>query len=169
MPQHLIRVLDNCGGQNKSSTTFRFDLMCCLLLRMEMTFIYLSGTLFFRIVTFKPNPLIPGHTHMQADTIVSRSKQALRKRQLWIPDEIAENINKVKGVGAQVLGEGDFHEWEDFLCKHFPAPPALFSKTYFWRIRGNVITMKRSVDAAEGITFLLGRACGVQHARSGIG
>eukprot|EP00666_Eupelagonemidae_sp_cell4sb_P008844 gene8844-15077_t len=34
-PEHIIRILDNCSGQNKSATTYRFDVLSAFLLNVE--------------------------------------------------------------------------------------------------------------------------------------
>ena len=64
-PSIFIKVLDNCTGHNKSNHTMMLDSL-------------LSLVLYDRVVNFY---LIPGHSHMRADQVVSLCKKALQKEE----------------------------------------------------------------------------------------
>eukprot|EP00666_Eupelagonemidae_sp_cell4sb_P011604 gene11604-3574_t len=148
-PQHIIRILDNCSGQNKSATTYRFDVLTAFLFDIEESIIY----------------LIPGHTHMRADLVVAHSNLPLRKRQkLYVPDQYAAQMNTVSNLRAEVLTNGQFYEWEEFLGhpsplpwgagvsllkKHVPAPPVGFTKHYYWHVHGNTVTFRDTCESGE--------------------
>ena len=95
--------LDNCVGQNKSQCTLMFDALLSLLL-------------YERVANFY---LLPGHSHMRPDQVTSLCKNALKKKNLFIPDQLAEAMATVKNMQPKVItGEMDiFLQWEPFLKK----------------------------------------------------
>ena len=141
-PEMIIKVLDNCSAQNKSSYTFMFD---CLL----------SVLLYERVVNFY---LIPGHSHMRADQVVSLCKKALDRKDLYLPEQIAGAMSTVKHMNASVYNEEFFHDWESFLPKHFKKMPPGFTKFYHFEFaKGSVIYKSLATscdDEAEEFVLL---------------
>ena len=132
-PSMIIKCMDNCVGQNKSQVTMMFD---CLL----------SLILYERVANFF---LLPGHSHMRADQLVSLSKRALNKKDLFIPSQIADAMNTDKGMNALVLKEGDFYEWETLLKKYFKPAPAGYTQNYCFEISGGSMLYKKTWDTDD--------------------
>ena len=82
-----LKIMDNCCAQNKSSTTFMFDAL-------------LSIVLYDRVADFY---LLPGHSHMRPDQVTSLTKNALKRKDLFIPDQIADTMSPVKNMEAKVI------------------------------------------------------------------
>ena len=68
-----VKVMDNCVGQNKSQATLMFDCLLGLLLYKRVADFYL---------------LPQGHSHMKPDQVTSSCKQALRRKNLFVPDQV---------------------------------------------------------------------------------
>ena len=132
-PQMIIKVLDNCSAQNKSNTTCMFDCMLSLLL-------------YDRVANFY---LLTGHSHMRADQVVSLTKRALKKKDLFIPHQIAEAMSSVKHMEAEVFDENAFFEWEPFLNKFCKKMPPKFTQYYHYEFVNGVVLYKPLVSTGE--------------------
>ena len=90
LPLAECKVLDNCVGQNKSNSTHKFSMLCSMLIFPEgVTDIY------FKV----------GHSHNQSDAKTGHAAKAMSKKNLYTPQAVAQEINKVKGLFAEVLHE----------------------------------------------------------------
>jgi hypothetical protein len=113
-PSMLLRVTDNCVGQNNSEETMAFDALLSLLFYKRI------GHLF----------LLSGHSHMKPDATTSHVKARIRKKNVWAPEQLVSNFNEVKNVRASFIAaeDGVFRQWGAFLKKHFVRPPTGFTK-----------------------------------------
>eukprot|EP01032_Pedospumella_encystans_P013339 gene13340-15365_t len=127
-PRVSISIMDNCVGQNKSQVMMKFFAMLSVLLYDKMVLLY----------------LIPGHSHMKPDRVVGWVKNAIKGLNLYIPNEIVDKVNKVKGIKAEFLDHRSadrpfFVGWEALLNKYFRNMPAGFTAFYFFEFdKGNV-------------------------------
>jgi hypothetical protein len=81
IPKAECKVLDNCVGQNKSNTTHKFSMLTSLLLFPEgVTDIY------FKV----------GHSHNQSDQKTGLAVKAMSKKNLYTPQSVAKEVNKIK-------------------------------------------------------------------------
>ena len=102
-PTAVIKVMDNCVGQNKSHVTLMFDCLLSILLYERVANLY----------------LIPGHSHMKADQVVAHCKNALNRKNLFVPSEVVSTFNTVQKVDCTYVDGGDFYEWAPLLQKYF--------------------------------------------------
>lgn len=131
-----LKIMDNCCAQNKSSTTFMFDAL-------------LSIVLYDRVADFY---LLPGHSHMRPDQVTSLTKNALKRKDLFIPDQIADAMSPVKNMEAKVITSdmAVFNDWESYLKKHFlPMPPG-FTKYYCFELVDGKVVYKRLCGDPDG-------------------
>ena len=140
-PEMVIKVMDNCSGQNKSNITSMFD---CLL----------SVLLYKRVANFY---LLPGHSHMRADQVVGLCKKSLNKKDLFIPEQVASAMSEVNNMHAAVYKEDDFYQWEEFLRKYFTAMPQGFTLAYHFEFVEGCVHYKylSSTQDEEGQTHIL--------------
>ena len=133
-PLYHVSVLDNCTGQNKSNTSFKFEaLQTTLGLFKAKTKLFLK----------------PGHSHNQSDVITGESTRFLIKKDLFTIDQLAVEMNKCPKVNVTVLNSDSFYEWESFLDKFFRDLPPGFSKYYCFEIVDGSISMKRLCSESE--------------------
>ena len=126
IPALAIKVMDNCVGQNKSQLTMLFDALCSLLL-------------FERVADFF---LIPGHSHMRPDNVTGLCKMALKKKNLFLPEQLQEEINQVKNMQAVVMKEGEFYDWS-VLKKYMNSLPGGFTANYMFEFVNGKCIYKR--------------------------
>ena len=86
IPKLMIAIRDNCVGQKKSQQTMMFDALLSLLF-------YERVAVFF---------LLPGHSHMRADQVVSLCKRSLHKKDLFIPEQVCEAMSSVDNMFPQI-------------------------------------------------------------------
>jgi hypothetical protein len=57
-----------------------------------------------------------GHSHNASDMKTSHAKKALAKKNLYTPQGIVSEVNKVKGVSAELVDDRDrvFLDWKFF-------------------------------------------------------
>ena len=129
-PQPLfhVSILDNCTGQNKSNSAFKFEAMTTVL------GIFKTKTKLF---------LKPGHSHNQSDVITGESTRHLRKKDLFTIDQLCTEMNASKNVTVSVLHSEQFFKWENFLNKHFKDLPLGFTKFYCYEFSEGCVAMKR--------------------------
>ena len=138
IPLAECKVLDNCVGQNKSNTTHKFSMLCSLLIFPEgVTDIY------FKV----------GHSHNQSDARTGHAAKAMSKKNLYIPQAVAQEVNKVKGLFAEVLHEKSevFKDWKSFLDKHFPNMDPGFTNFYIFQFKNGVVDYKELNEAGEEV------------------
>ena len=87
-PDFHLSVLDNCTGQNKSNTAFKFEALQTTL------GLFKSKTKLF---------LKPGHSHNQSDVITGESNKFLAKKDIFTIDQMAVEMNKSANVNVEVL------------------------------------------------------------------
>ena len=92
-----------------------------------------------------------GHSHMVADRVVAWTKGILRGKNLYHPVNIAEHMNRVRGVEAVFLQATDASfpfrtGWADFLMKHFKKLPDRYTFNHFFEFCEGVCTMRRFCD-----------------------
>ena len=139
IPTAECKVLDNCVGQNKSNTTHKFSMMNSLLLFQDgVTDIY------FRV----------GHSHNQSDMKTAHAKKALAKKNLYTPQAVAAEVNKVTGVSGQVLDDRDgvFMDWKLFLDKHFPNMDPGFTSFFIFEFKNGVVEYKELDEDGIAVT-----------------
>ena len=73
-PKYHVSVVDNCTGQNKSNTAFKFECMQTLL-----------GLFSCKIKCF----LKPGHSHNQSDVVTGESNKYLAKKDVFSIEQIS--------------------------------------------------------------------------------
>ena len=129
LPTSECKILDNCVGQNKSNTTHKFSMLISLILFRDVVTI-----LYFRV----------GNSHNASDMKTSHPKKALTKKNLYTPQGIVAEVNKVKGVSAEVIDDRDrvFLDWKVFLDKHFPNMDAGFTSFYIIQFKNGIVTYK---------------------------
>jgi hypothetical protein len=86
-----LSILDNCVSQNKSNTVLKFAAFLSLCFYERVILLY----------------LIPGHSHMIADCIVAWSKVAIRKLNLFVPQDIVQHVSEVKSIKPIFLDHRD--------------------------------------------------------------
>ena len=102
--QHFIFWLDNCSAQNKNWVLY--SVLITLINRPEGP----------QSITLRY--LVPGHTHMAADSIHGHIEKAMRnKKNIFDMEDLAQVLDSA-AQGAQVLqmNLGDFSEWNN-VCK----------------------------------------------------
>ena len=138
-PSSECKVLDNCVGQNKSNTTHKFSMLCNLLVFPDgVTDIY------FRV----------GHSHNQSDMKTAHAKKALTKKNLYTPQAVVKEVNKVKGLIGQLLDsrDGVFLDWNPFLDKHFPNMDVGFTSFFIFKFKDRVVHYQELGPDGEAIT-----------------
>ena len=138
-PSSECKVLDNCVGQNKSNTTHKFSMLCNLLVFPDgVTDIY------FRV----------GHSHNQSDMKTAHAKKALTKKNLYTPQAVVKEVNKVKGLIGQLLDsrDGVFLDWKPFLDKHFPNMDVGFTSFFIFKFKDGVVHYQELGPDGEAIT-----------------
>ena len=130
-------MLDNCVGQNKSNTTHKFSMLTSLLIFSEgVTDIY------FKV----------GHSHNHSDKKTGHAAKALSKKNLYTPQAVAKEVNKVKGLFADVLNDKDvFHDWKPFLDKHFKNMDPGFTSYYIFHFKDGVVEYRELNDEGDEV------------------
>ena len=84
LPQNYISIMDNWCGQNKS--------------KLVMMLFQLRSVLFYDRIAL--NYLLPGHSHMAADRVVSWIRRSLGKSNIYVPSQLFDKVNAIKKVSA---------------------------------------------------------------------
>lgn len=129
LPTAECKILDNCVAQNKSNTTHKFSMLISLILFRDGV-----TDLYFRV----------GHSHNASDMKTSHAKKALAKKNLYTPQGIVAEVNKVKGVSAELVDDRDrvFLDWKVFLDKHFPNMDVGFTSFYIFEFLNGIVHYK---------------------------
>ena len=86
---------------------------------------FTSLVLFDRVASFY---LIPGHSHMRPDNVTGLCKMALQRQNLFLPEQVAEKMNTVRNMDAEVIETGEFYDWS-ILKKYMQNIPGGFTVT----------------------------------------
>jgi len=134
-PKYSIRIRDNCVGQNKSNAVLKLE---C----------FLSMSFYERVLVIY---LIPGHSHMLPDRVVSWVKKTLNIRNVYSPEEIIDCMETVRGVAPTFLDHRDpnraaYTGWAPLLDKYIKNLPALFTKNYIFEFYNGKVRMQYLMD-----------------------
>uniref|UniRef100_UPI00358E39F6 uncharacterized protein n=1 Tax=Myxine glutinosa TaxID=7769 RepID=UPI00358E39F6 len=134
-PTMLVKVMDNCVGQNKSQVTQMFSAL-------------LSTLLYERVADFF---LIPGHSHMKADQVVGNCKRLLLRQNIYLPQQVADAYNTIHSMNAEVItpASGVFMRWEAFLKKHMKPLPGGLTGSYCFEFHGGEVVYKHLVNSPD--------------------
>ena len=128
-PTAECKILDNCVGQNKSNTTHKFSMLSSIL-------IYPDGVtdVYFRV----------GHSHNTSDMKTAHANKAMAKKNLYTPNMVITEINKMKGLTGQLIDErsGVFLDWKLFLDKHFPNMLPGFTSYFLFEFKDGIVHYK---------------------------
>jgi hypothetical protein len=135
LPTILVKVMDNCVGQNKSHTTFMFDAM-------------LSCLVFDRVADLY---LISGHSHMRPDRTTGHCKKAMKGQNIYCPEKLVEVFNQVKNMRSHlVTAEARvFRDWEGVLQRYFQKLPVGFTNFFYFEVSRGRCLFKPTADSAQ--------------------
>ena len=141
LPKMALKIMDNCSGQNKSVTTVLFDALLSLLL-------------YDRVGNFY---LMPGHSHMRPDRVTAWCKNSLKRKDLFLPEQVSAAMDEVAKVNAEVLDASIFFQWEGMLRRYFTPPPPGFTSYYTFEFVEGKMVYKKKVDDddASALTHIL--------------
>ena len=96
-----------------------------------------------------------GHSHNQSDQKTGLAVKAMSKKNLYTPQSVAKEVNKIKGLFAEVLNDGAevFQYWKPFLDKHFPNMDPGFTSYYIFEFKNGVVKYKELDD--EGVEVVV--------------
>lgn len=136
-PKMLICVRDNCVGQNKSNVTMMFDCMLSLLLYERVACFY----------------LLPGHSHMRPDQVISLCKRSLLKKDLFLPEQVCEAMSMVKNMNPQVITDDDaiFRAWDVLLKKYMTPLPTGFTSNYMFEFHRGKVSYRKLMETPENM------------------
>lgn len=136
----LFQIMDNCVGQNKSQALFMlYALLSITLYPMGIALLF----------------LLPGHSHMACDRVVSWLRASIKGVNLFSPEDFLKRFNSIKSVEAEFLdhreaGRTMFIGFEALLHAHFVPLPAVtgggYTKYYFFEFLQGVLTIRKSPD-----------------------
>ena len=124
-PKFAVKVMDNFVGQNKSNLTMLFDAFTSLIF-------------FERVANFY---LIPGHSNMRSDNVTRFCKMALQRQNLFLPEQIAQQMNTVKNMEAEVVTTG-FYDWS-ILKEYMTDLPGGFTSKYMFEFCNGKVSYNR--------------------------
>jgi hypothetical protein len=132
----LFTVVDNCVGQNKSQMTMKFAAMLSLLFYKKVVLLF----------------LLPGHSHMAPDRVVSWMRESLGKKKgngleanCFLPEEIVKQINTIRSVSGEFLDHNSpnrpmFSDWDSILF-HLKNMPTGYTSNYFFEFSNGEVHM----------------------------
>ena len=139
LPKNYISIMDNCCGQNKSKLVF-------------MLFNLLS-ILFYDNICL--NFLLPGHSHMAADRVVSWIRTSLGKSNIYIPEQLFNKVNDIKNTKAiDVSKFGLVKGFNGIFKKYFKEMPVGYTKYYYFEMSNGVCTFKFHAEHNECYQFV---------------
>ncbi|ETP53628.1 hypothetical protein F442_01495 [Phytophthora nicotianae P10297] len=116
--------------------------------------------------------LLPGHSHNIADRVIAWCRRATRKANIYTPQLLVEEINKVKSVHGVFLDHNKptrpfFEQWGTVLHKYFTAPPAGYTSNYLFEIDQGICTARKTVQTPddEAITFNMVKCTSIETVR----
>jgi hypothetical protein len=137
-PKMLLLILDNCVGQNKSKVVFMFYALLSLLFYDKVVFLF----------------LIPGHSHNQADRVVTWCRNKMCAQNLYTPSAIVSELNAIKSVSSEFLDHQSsrrpfFGDWTSLLKKYFKSMPPNYTGNYFFEINQGIVSMRHLVSTPD--------------------
>ena len=130
-----VGIYDNCTGQNKSNTVFKFE-----VLQTVLGFYDTKNKLF----------LLPGHSHNSSDVKTAELNSCLKKKNLYTAKQVCKELQALKNSEAFILEKEHFFEWEAFLDKYIKNMPPGFTSFYCFEISGGSVVMKRLCTEVTG-------------------
>ena len=135
MPKTLLCVFDNCVGQNKSQLIMMFLAMLLVILYRKVVLIY----------------LILGHSHNQADQVVTWCRNAMRSRNFYTPMDIVNIVTEIKSIAATCIDHCDswwpfYTGWDTILPKYFKKMPSWYIFNYFFEFDEGHLSMRHLRD-----------------------
>ncbi|XP_078732831.1 uncharacterized protein LOC144947479 isoform X1 [Lampetra fluviatilis] len=131
MSKTLVVILDNCVGQNKSQVVFMFFALLSLLFYRKVVLLY----------------LMPGHSHNQADRVVTWCRNSMKGKNFYTPLDIVDTVNLINSIEATFIDHQDaqrpfYTGWESLLKKHFKSMPPRYTSNYFFEVDEGVLSMR---------------------------
>ena len=79
--------------------------------------------------------------------------KAMARKNLYTPQAVVNEVNKVKGIVAEVLHENSevFQEWKHFLDKHFPDMDQGFTSFFIFEFKDGVVDYKKLDEAGNEV------------------
>ena len=107
-------------------------------------FTFLSLVFYKRVVIVL---LLPGHSHMAVDRVVSCVRRSLGRNNLYIPSQLIEKINSVQNTEAVYIPDFDLYTgFSGFLKKHLNEMPFGYTKYYYFEFFEGYIFYKVTAD-----------------------
>ena len=127
LPHTYISVMDNCIGQNKSKTVLSFFSLLSLIFYERIILIY----------------LLPGHSHMAADRVVSWIKKSLGRNNIYVLEQLIEKINSIQRTTVVYVPDRKIYSgWSELLSKYIlPLPPS-YTKYYYFEFHNGSVSYK---------------------------
>ena len=134
LPTSYICVMDNCCGQNKSKLIF--------------IFFQLLSILFYENIFL--NFLLPGHSHMAADRVVSWVRYSLGRNNIYTPQQLFDKVNSIKNVTAVDVSKlALFDGFNNILKKYFQEMPNGYTKYYYYEFSKGKCFYKYHAEASD--------------------
>lgn len=137
--QISFSLLNNWVGQNKSKVVLMFFAM------LSVVFPYKKVVLCF---------FLPGHSRNIAARVIAWCRGSIRKKNIFTPALLVDEVNKVKSVNGSYLDHNDpthpfFVGWGMLLSKYFKSPPACYTTNYLFERDQGVCTARKTVDTLD--------------------
>ena len=145
-PSALFQIMDNNVGQNKSQAVLMFFAL------LSMTWYPEGVSLLY---------LLPGHSHMACDRVVSWLRKKLKGDNLFLPEHFVQRFNAIPSVRAEFIDHRDtnrlmFRNFEPILKRHMvtipPIPGGGYTRFYSFEFKRGVLTMRKAADSAVEFT-----------------
>ena len=130
LPEVYIRIQDNCVRQNKLNVTMMFDCWMAMSIYKRVMIIF----------------LIPGQSHIIADRVVAWVKASLQNRDIFLPEVLTKEMNKVNSVKRELTSctgrrRTCITGWEESLGNHCKKINANFISNYVFEFYKGQATM----------------------------
>ena len=93
---------------------------------------------------------------MKADQVVAHCKNALNRKNLFVPSEVHSTLstavstfNTVQNVDCTYVDGGDFYEWAPLLQQYFKNLPGGFTGNYVFEFADGKVTYKKLVSSSD--------------------
>jgi hypothetical protein len=136
-PTVSVSILDNCVGQNKSQVVMMFYALLSILFYEKVVCLY----------------LIPGHSFMTPDRVLAWIKSKLKGSNLFTPQQIVCEANKVESVNAEFIGGTNsspfYKDFKGILAKYFTELPPGYTFNYLFEFDSGSLNIKRITTTPE--------------------
>lgn len=137
-PSYFVSIRDNCVGQNKSNATLKLACFLSMSFYKKVLIVY----------------LIPGHSHMIADRVVAWAKRSLGVENLYVPTQIVNKMNSVKGIKATFLDHSSstrpaYTGFKAMLDKYIKDLPPLFTSNYVFEFTEGKVRTQHLVTSTQ--------------------